>query len=355
MATEDRKLDAPLTELLRTQATSFGFYRAVALLHRLSPGAVPIGELGPPDREALRLAHDPQLIFHASDIASITFEKRSNGQAYARMVTTFLGLVGSVSPLATSVTEDLLAAEAADDHSLRDLYDLFHHRVLSLLYRAWKKHRFAVGFRSDASDPFTRRAMALVGLDLAGALPRGGLPASEMLALAPLVAQRTRPPRMLRMILERLLGGLSVRIEPFVARRVSIPDDQRIQLGHQSSVLGQSFTIGRTVVDRSGAFRVVIEPATQQVYEQLSKGGAYHEVLKQILNQFSGGALEPELELVMKSEDAPRFVLGGANGARLGVTSHLRTPHQGETRLRFTLGGGYDAGRVRVAGSAAEG
>ena len=49
-------------------------------------------------------------------------------------------------------------AEANDQKSLKAFYDLFHHRLYSLFYRAWKKYRFAAGFRTDPWGRLQRTA-----------------------------------------------------------------------------------------------------------------------------------------------------------------------------------------------------
>lgn len=348
MATEERKPNATLSEQLAAEAKRFEFVRAVQLLQRLYPGTTPIGELGPPDTEAIRFRHDPSFIFHSSDVTSIEPRVAKPGHIFGRITTTFLGLVGAASPLAPHLTEDVFEAEQNEDHSLRDFYDIFHHRLISLLFRAWKKYRFASGFRTDAADAFTKRAFAFVGVDAGGALPQHGLPPGDLLGLASLVSQHTRPPRMLRLILERLLPGVGVDIECFVARRMTIEEPQRVRLGVANTVLGEDMTIGRSVLDRSGAFRVIVGPVPYELYEAFMPGGRHHDRLKRIVDQFSGGVLEPELELKLEQADAPRFRIGHARGAVLGKNTQLATEQRGATRVRIVLGDDPNKSKPRV-------
>ena len=337
MAGAERKSNADLNQLLASEGKTFEFFRAVQLLQRLSPNTVSVGQLGPPDAEAIRFAHDPQMHFSASDVSKIEPRVMVNGRFYARITSTFLGLFGSASPLANYMSEDLLQAEANDNTSVRAFYDLFHHRILSLFFRAWKKHRFAAGFRADAGDAFTKRALSFVGVDAAGAVPRNGLPPGDLLALASLVSQRTRPARMLQIILERLLPGTKVAIESFVPRRVLLDHTQRCLLGVQNSALGTDFTIGRSVVDRSGAFRVVVGPVNYEAYESFVPGGRHHDMLRKIMNQFSGGTLEGELELQLDEDQSPRFQLGQKRGATLGLTTQLVTKRKKPMRVRIVM------------------
>ncbi len=340
MAGPERKPNANLSQLLADEGNRFDFFRVVQLLQRLAgSGAAGVGELGPLNAEAVRFIHDTRMIFHASDVISVEPRVVKPGHVFARVMTSFLGLFGSASPLANFVSEDVIRAENdGDDHSLRDFYDIFHHRILSLYYRAWKKYRFSAGFRSDANDPFTRRALSFVGVDIAGAIPRHGLPPGDLLPLAPLLSgTRTRPSRTLQIVLERLLPGVDVKIEMFVARRVRLDESQRVMLGKQNTELGQNYTIGRSVVDRSGSFRIVVGPVGYDVFEAFAPGGRHNTRLRQIVDQFSGGVLESELELKLSETESPRFQLNSRRGSQLGITTQLVTSRRKPMRYRMVL------------------
>jgi type VI secretion system protein ImpH len=344
MATPQRTDDAlegarsaELLELLGQEGNRFGFFQAVQLLHRLVPGAVPVGELGPAGSEAVRFRHDPQLIFHAGDVAGIRVRTREDGSARVEMTTTFLGLFGSASPLGTVFCEEVLRAEAQDETALRAFYDMLHHRLISLFYRSWKKYRFHVGFHTDASDTFSRRMLAFVGVDVAGRTPSRGLRPFEALAFAPLLAMRTRPARTLQLVLEWLLPGTKVSVEPFALRRVQIRVDDRCMLGQRNNVLSNNFAIGRTVADRSGRFRVVVGPVDYATFDALMPGGSRHAHVRDVIVRLSPAHVEPELELVLGAEHTPRFRLGSERGGRLGVTTHLPIRQGSAMRARVVL------------------
>ncbi|HSC89897.1 MAG TPA: type VI secretion system baseplate subunit TssG, partial [Polyangiaceae bacterium] len=180
------------------------------LLHRLRQGGVPVGGLGPVRDEPIRFRHATSLTFHASDVEAI----ESTDQKVI-LTSTFLGLYGTASPLAVHFSEDVISAEQSDEHSLREFYDLFHHRLLSLFYGAWKKYRLHSGFRLAGDDPTTKRLLCFVGVDGHGAHAESGLSRLELLELAPLLSMRARPPRVLQLALQRVFPGVIARIEPF--------------------------------------------------------------------------------------------------------------------------------------------
>jgi type VI secretion system protein ImpH len=336
MASPHGKSDAALIQELQAEPWKFSFFRAVQLLQRTAPHAMPVGELGPARREAIRFVHDPDLVFHVADVTSITPRVLRDGVPFAEIKTSFLGLYGTVSPLASFISEDLIEAESNDDKSLKAFYDVFQHRILSLLFRAWKKYRFAAGFRLDGSDMFTRRALSFVGVD-ARAVPKEGLPPLHLLALAPLLSLQTRPARSLEIVLERLFPGTNIYTQSYIARRVMLKDDQVAKLGTQNCGLGVDLTIGRSVVDRSGRFRVGIGPVDYETFEALMPGGKHHPTLRKVIDQFSRGVLEIECEVTLAEHDAPRFELGRERGAKLGVTTTLRPQAGKPMRARFVM------------------
>src|SRR5581483_5852239 len=176
-----------------------GFYRAVALVERATPGAARVGELGPVQAEAIRFRHDPSLVFSTSDVRSVQRRKRditgavegAREESY-EFTTTFLGLTGTVSPLPTFLAEEV-ALEDQDRPVQREFLDLFHHRVLSLLYRAHTRYAYTLDYTTDARDLWSRRVLALAGVDtFDGRAPASGLSLARLLRLAPMLATRAR-------------------------------------------------------------------------------------------------------------------------------------------------------------------
>jgi len=347
MAGAKRQSHAALIEQLVEEGREFAFFQAVQLMHRLEPRAVPVGENGPPGSEPIRFVQDPSLGFPTGDISGIQHDGGGGSKRFV-VTTAFLGLLGTSSPLAARLTEDLLRGDEDESKALKAFYDIFHHRILSLYFRAWKKYRFEASFRSDGGDRFTPRALAFVGLDMASAMPRRGLPPADQLALAPLLALRTRPARTLQIVLERLFPGTSVTIEPFVARRVQIEQSQRVQLGTANCRLGVDFAAGRSVEDRSGTFRVVIGPLGYDAFDAFVPGGRWHARLRQVIEQFSGGVLQPEVELQVRPDEAPRFELGGQRGTRLGIGTQLVGRRTKPMRARILLADRMERAATRI-------
>ncbi|MBW1746559.1 MAG: type VI secretion system baseplate subunit TssG [Deltaproteobacteria bacterium] len=61
------------------------------------------------------------------------------------------------------------------DFSLTAFYDIFHHRLISLFYLAWKKYKFPVNYLPGAGDRLSGYLLSLTGLGTAGLTKKIGL------------------------------------------------------------------------------------------------------------------------------------------------------------------------------------
>jgi type VI secretion system protein ImpH len=347
VSTEPNRTPAALRERLAREGQRFGFYRAVLLLERLAADEVSLGGAGPIDREVARLQHDPGMGFHSSDVKSITHAK--DGVGPTSVVTTFFGLFGAVSPLPAHMAEDVIAAEGADEHALRAFYDILHHRLLSLLFRAWRRHRVVATFEPPDYGEFTRRLLCFVGVDTTmGSRPGGGLPPLTALGLAPLLALRARTAHSLEVVLQEVFPGVPSRVVCFVPRRVAIATDQRAQLGVRCSTLGGDLTLGSSVEDRSGRFRVVLGPVNRSTFDALSPGGSSFWLLRAVLGEFARGVLEPEVSVVLDAASVPVLQLGDRAASELGRTTRLGGGASRPIQSRFVVGLGGQASSTPV-------
>ncbi len=339
------ELEAPeaIANALQRAATERGFFAVVAWLERLTVGAPRVGENGPYAREQLRFRHDPALTFSTADISGVHTERgRENpvdplSAPVDRFVvmTTFLGLTGAVTPLPPYLAEEV-ALEDPDAPRRRDFLDVFHHRVISLLYRLVARCDLAGEFRNDASDAWSKRLLAIGGA--AGPeVPPTTLETHHLLRLSPLLSRRARTARGLELaladVLGQALGEAGVAVEQFVGTWAMIDLPERMRLGVCNHSLGKSTVLGERMFDRAGKFRVVLGPFSDQRYRRFLADGDQLPRLREVVELFCRDPLELDLELTLMAGAAPVFRLGGeGTGARLGHDTWLRD-RPGETRI----------------------
>jgi type VI secretion system protein ImpH len=282
-----------------------------------------VGQLGPVVDERVRLRPDVSLTFAAGDVSELGQIKYPDGVERARVTSAFMGLYGSVSPMPPFYVEKI----ALDDYQggpqpVREFLDVFHHRLLALTYRAWTKYRFSVMYRKKGTDPFTRRMFCAVGLD---GMRDGDTALDRFLHLryAAILASKSRSARGLSVVLEDLFGHMGVKIEQFVGHWTLIEKANRNKIGLMNHQLGESLTIGRYVYDGTGRFNVVLGPLSYDDYLSFLPGGHRRPLMRAVVSTFTRGQQDVQLELHVKTDDAPRFTLGSPRAATLKRTAWL--------------------------------
>lgn len=335
----ERKLAA-----LADRAPRIPFVTLIEHLERLLAGAAPVGTSGLVRDEAIHFRHDPSLVFHSSDIARM----HVGGPASVDVTSTFLGATGAVSPLASFFTEDLLRSQTQDNPTLGAFYDLFHHRLLALCYRAMRRSRLAWSMHGNGADLVTGRALASVGL-----WPRreeAALSSLAMLGRARILARRPRSRQALEAALALAFPALRVRLVDFFPRRVRLGDEQRLRVGKKNHRLGAETRIGRHMVGQSDLVRLEIGPVDRTTFDLLLPGGRENLRLRKVVDDITGGMLDVEAEIELLKGEEPRASLGrrpgATTGARLGRSSLvLRSRSTQSLRVRIALGA--DAAEAR--------
>lgn len=334
---------------LLSNAKYYDFFYVVGMLERLTPEAIRVGGDGPYDRETIRFRHEPSLTFKPGDIDAARKvevprapEDLFDGKRERfELTTSFLGLTGSVSPLPLYMAEEI--AQAQDSAPVkRDFLDIFHHRLISFVYRIGVKYDLAREYSSNAGDDWSRRLLALAGFDVWSGRTLRYIPMWRLLRLAPLFANRVRSARTLEIAIEDVCGEAlqeaHVRIEQFSGDWSPLDEDQRMALGIINNMLGQDSVLGMKCYDKAGKAIIEIGPLGDNFRRFLSDGDMYPVVIE-LLGLLTHEPVEFELELVLGGQSRPPFHLGVRIGARLGTDSWLASEKaaRDETRMRVPL------------------
>jgi type VI secretion system protein ImpH len=338
---------------LATGARRVPFFALVRHLSRVLPSGATagVGGFGPVGEETIRFRHDAQPIFHASDVTGMRIVRR-NGRLVAEITTGFLGIVGSVSPLANYFTEEVLRADSLDEASLRSFYDLFHHRLIAFVYGAHLRAAPSWEVRGDGTDRVTRRSLALT------ASPRpaegaAGLSALQWGGLARILGRRPRSRSALEAALVLAFPTMPVRILDFLSRDVALPSRERAQLGVCNVTLGRGARLGSRLLRQTGLVRLTAGPLGRAAFDALLPGGPDHARLRTVLDSVTGGMLDADADLQVAFGEEPRARLGRRFGTRLGGAAVLTRPRTaGALRVRVPLSGdGAAGGRLSLAGA----
>lgn len=347
MGTEERDQGPALSEALPLLegARRRGFYPLMLLLERLLEGRARVGSDLGVRQEGIRFHHDPSLGHASADAVKVEVRRPPIEDPYAppppevfHVTTAFMGLTGAVSPLPSYLAEEVAqeAAQAEGESFRQDLFDLFHHRLLSFFHRAGAKYDMPGQYLSDQGDDWSRRALAYLGYDRA--TPDGGTaataggdaspePAWRRLRFAPLLAGATVTAAGLEAALSDVLsdqldGGL-VAVEQFVGTWVPLPAGDRTRLGQAAATLGRSTIMGERLFDRTGKIRVVIGPLDRAGYRRFA-GPAPVAAIRDVVTALAGPGLEHEVALRLGVDAVPPLSLdSGGGGGGLGRDAWL--------------------------------
>ncbi len=180
LALDQRLFDVPF---------EFDFFQAVRLLHLILNDRVGVGRIAKPEDEPVRFKVRQSLEFAASSLHSLSADTDP-----PEMTVAFLGLTGIQGVLPHHYTEHILARAQSRDFAMAEFLDLFNHRILSLFYRAWEKHRLPVRLQLASArkevDEFTQYLFDWIGMGPAGVRGRLKFVDQALLRNAVLLGQK---------------------------------------------------------------------------------------------------------------------------------------------------------------------
>jgi len=326
-------------ELLRRLADEphkFDFFQAVRLLENAHPGLPRVGTSLRLRDDPIRFAQTPSLSFAPAALASFT---PSDGNAPPTLTQRFFGLFGANGPLPLHMTE--YARERArrmpSDRALVRFLDMFHHRLLSLLYRAWAEAQPAVSLDRPDNDPFSRWIGSLAGYGQPTLVGRDSVPDGARLAAVGILGRSVHGAEGLERILNDFFR-VPVRVHQWQPHWMRLPEDAHSRIGLRNApvALGQNAIVGAKVWDCQTRFRIEIGPLTLEQYQRFLPGGESMRRLRDWVLNYVGHELSCEMHLLLRKEEVPPVRLGGAGA--LGWTSWLGTRRVEEPAGDLVLG-----------------
>jgi len=330
VATESRTLHSDLAasevaEKLRQEPYTFDFFQAVRLLERFLPGRTSVGRFSNPHTEVARFAAHPSLAFPASQIQGMNWPEN----APVQMTVNFMGLQGPEGVLPNPYTSLIIERERAGDYALRDFFDIFNHRIISLFYRAWRKYRFDVACEQGERDLFSRHLLSLIGLGTDGLHDRQQVSDDSLIYYSGLLAQRPRSAQALQQILTDYFE-VPVVIEQFAGGWYRLDRETQCHLGESdgnSGELGFGAVVGDEVWNQGSRVRIVLGPLNLERYADFLPDGKAYKTLGAWVRFFSNDEWDFEVKLILERQQVPACTLGegGVSGPRLGWVSWVKS------------------------------
>jgi len=323
MESQARTPSDPVSTLTAMQAEpwEYDFFQALRRIECESPHLPRFGHSQRLADDPLRLGQQLYCAFAPATLASMTPASETTP---ARLEQFFFGLGGPNGPLPLHLTEYMRERQRnnADSTSKRFL-DIFHHRLLSLFYRAWAEARPTVSHDRPDDDYWSARLAALSGRGMPSLLKQGLIPDTAKLHFSGHLAAQTRYPDGLRAILQEYFG-LPVQIEEYVGQWLHLPERSRV--GVSAHQLGVDFCLGQHVWDRQHKFRIRVGPLKLADYMGLLPDGEPFRHLVAWVAEYLGHELDWDLNLVLEQPQVPKLQLNGQ--FRLGFNTWLGQPQE---------------------------
>ena len=326
----------PVTLLRRLAAApaSFDFYAAMRQIECAHPALPRIGQAMRAQDEALRFGQQPSLAFEPAMLAAL---QHDGGAGPARLLVNFFGLLGANGPLPVHLGEYVRdRLRNVNDPTLARFLDVFHHRMISLLYRAWASAQPALSLDRGGADRFAAYVGALIGIGMPALRARDSVPDFAKLHYAGRLAPHSRNSAGLAAVLTDFFK-VPVHVEQFVGHWMTLPADGRCRLrsGTEAESLGLSTVLGNKVWNAQHKFRLVLGPLDLAQASAMLPGTPGLLRLVDWVRNYAGLSLDWDVRLVVKKAQLPGLRLG--NKVQLGWTSWLSSgaPAQDDRQLCF--------------------
>lgn len=314
----------PIARELQRQPYRFEFFQAVRLLALMHPGRQVPGTFTNPRDEVVRFGAATSVAFPASQIQSL-----DTGREPAQMQVNFMGLTGPLGVMPLDYSEMVVERVRARDTAMRDFFDLFNHRMISLFYQAWEKYRFNIAYERGERDRFSHHVLALLGLGTPGLAQRQDIADDSLLFYSGLLSMHARGAAALRHLLMDYFG-VEVHIEQFVGAWYPVERDAQCCLGEgvsDSERLGVGAVVGDEIWDQQSRARIQLGPLTLEQYMDFLPGGGGYRQIRALAAFFAGGEYDLEMQLILRRDDVPACELTGDDNPnpQLGWTSWMKS------------------------------
>jgi type VI secretion system protein ImpH len=320
-----------LLRALEKAPYEFDFLQALRRLECLYRDHPRWGAAQRPSDEPVRLGQEVSLSAAPATLAR--FVPATHDQP-ARLSTYFFGVLGPDGPMPLHLTDYAgQRLRHSNDDTLVRFLDMFHHRLLSLFYRAHSSGDPTTQRDRPESDRFLMYLGSLLGLGLPAVRERDAFPDHAKLYYAGLLSAQTRNASGLRAMIEDFMQ-MPTRVEEFVGEWVTIPPAHCWHLGQRArrgvpllGQLGKTALVGTRVWMRQHRFRVVLGPLRRDQFRSMlpaAPGSPERQGLARLtalVRNYIGDELAWDVRLQLR-RDAIQALELGVN-AQLGRTTWI--------------------------------
>lgn len=271
-----------------------------------------------------------QTIFKFGQSAHLAFQSKQiniikKTDKYLKVDIKGFGLFGSNGPLPLHLTEYVYEKRVHHkDTTLNDFVDIFHHRLISLFYKAWRNAQSIISLdgKSDTWQ-FSRYIGSSIGIaDQQECQP--DVSHYSKMYYSGYLLNKHMPVSHLKEILSKYFN-VPVSIDENVGQWVDASEFSTVLSSQGSLPLGQGLLIGDKIFDATQKFRINVGPLSPEVYLKFLPNKSLSKKLIHWVEQFSRYQYQWDVKLIVDRDQIDQQTLG-QNTIALGYTSWLGQP-----------------------------
>jgi len=298
------------------------FYKAVFIIeNQLKKHGLEyryVGYDSAPKLELVKFTATQKLGYPGNAITKLEEISYKDGLHRVNMQVSFMGLTGCAGALPQFYSELVMQRLRFKDTTMRDFYDMFNHRLISLYYRAWKKYKPSLNHvnKDKNKDPYTQILSLLSGGSN-----------EHQLFFSGLYSRKIRNAADLQNILASYLS-CDVTIKQMIGQWRPLKEQEQTCLASQTlyegrhARLGVDTVVGKRIWDISSQIEINIMAKNIDKARDLLPNGSLFKLANSIVKDYLGNAVQ--FRLVIESNfdklDATQLT---KNNYQLGCSSFL--------------------------------
>jgi len=233
-----------------------------------------------------------------------------------------MGLIGPSGILPNWYNELAVERLRRKDKSFVSFLNIFHHRMISLFYLAWKKNRFPESYQPGARDRLSNYILSLAGLGTKGMVKNLGLPRESLTFYSGLLSRPVASAKGIAAAIE-YFSGSPVHVDQFIECDVLLEKGDQSSIGTANASLGIDAVCGCFIKECQTKFRVNIGPVKYERFTRLMPEGDLLFPIFSLIKYMVGIEFEFEIRVFLKKNDVPVSIIGSidADSPKLGFST----------------------------------
>ena len=307
-----------LFEQIKDEPYHFNLFDLLRYVEAIHVDAPRLGESVKVSDDPIFIRQQPSMAFAPATISRFVPGYKKQDQVFNWPY----GIFGPNGPLPLHLTEYAFERELHHgDDTLSRFADIFHHRMISLLYRAWANTQPTIGMDRPEANKFDQYVAAIAGtyVDEDRLGDKAIYPKAYR---AGLFSQQARSADGLETLLSDYFQ-MPFYVSQYSGGWLSLSSKDRFRLGTYSyaNSLGENSCLGSKVYDCQHKFTLSTGVLTLAQFERLLPSTESYKTLYDLVTEYIGITFEWDLILRLKATETPQWSLG--QEGRLGWTNWL--------------------------------